>query len=128
MLDYVGIGWPYQESDGEEEEVEKPDPPPPPPESAAVKPFWYVNVYSLVDFANKIIEKFEGSGGGLGQVFKVAVEGNITQKLPIQSAFPIDVVFPDASEMGKYGDCVPQYKDDKFVVGSDINIGGILLS
>lgn len=127
MLDYVGIGWPYQESDGEEEEVEKPDPPPPPPESAAVKPFWYVNVYSLVDFANKIIEKFEGGGGGLGTVFKVAVEGNMTQKLPIQSAFPIDVVFPDPAVMGKYGDCVPQYKDDKFLAGNDINIGGILV-
>jgi len=127
MLDYVGIAWPYQESDGEEDEVENPDPPPPPPESAAVKPFWYVNVYSLVDFANKIIEKFEGGGGGLGKVFKVAVEGNITQKLPIQSAFPIDVVFPDSAVMGKYGDCVPQYKDAAFVNGNDINIGGILI-
>lgn len=125
-LDYVGIGWPYQESDGEEEEVDKPDPPPPPAESAAVKPFWYVNVYSLVDFANKIIQKFEGNGGGLGQVFRVAVEGNVTQKLNIQSAFPIDVIFPDPAIMGVYGECKPAYTDP-FVVGNDINIGSILI-
>jgi hypothetical protein len=130
MLDYVGIGWPYQESDGEEDEVTPKDPPDPPEgEGAAVKPFWYVNVYSIVDFANKVIQKFEAGGGGLGQVFRVAVDGNLTQKLDIQSAFPIDVVFPDPGGMGNYGECKPAYTDQfgKFAEGNDINIGGILV-
>lgn len=129
-MDYVGIGWPYQESDGEEEEVEPKDPPPPPPESAAVKPFWYINIFSLVDFANKIIQRFESSGANsaLGKAFTVEVEGNVTQHLPIQSAFPIDVVFPDRTVMGKYGECVPAYEDKPpFVTGGEINIGSILI-
>ena len=126
-MDYVGIGWPYQESDGEEEEVEPKDPPPPPPESAAVKPFWYINVYSLVDFANKIIKKFEESDSALGKVFTVEVEGNVTQKLPIQSAFPIDVIFPDPQIMGVYGECKPAYTDPFVVGGNEINIGSILV-
>ena len=125
-MDYVGIGWPYQESDGEEEEVEPKDQPP--PESAAVKPFWYINIFSLVDFANKIIQKFEKSGGsGLGRAFTVEVEGNLTQHMPtIQSAFPIDVVFPDIAGMGNYGECKPAYTD-KFLMNGQMNIGSILI-
>jgi len=133
-LDYIGIGWPFQDSEPDEEEVEKEDPPPPPPtdgEGAAVKPFWYITVGTLVDFTNMLVKKFEGTGGAtaLGRIIEVTSNGNFTQGYTdIQSAYPIDVIFPN-SAMGSYGECKPDYGSAATLFGSGdkIYISGILL-
>jgi hypothetical protein len=132
-LDYVGIGWPFQDSQPDEEVTPK-DPPDPPGDSegaAAVKPFWYITVGTLVDFTNMLIEKFEGTGGAtaLGKIIKVLSDGNYTQGYAdIQSAYPIDVIFPN-SAMGSYGECKPAYGsvESEFGIGEKIFISGILL-
>lgn len=135
-LDYIGIGWPFQDSEPDEEEVASENPPPPPPtdgEGAAVKPFWYITVGTLVDFTNMLVKKFEGTGGAtaLGRIIEVTSNGNYTQGYTdgsVKSAYPIDVIFPN-SVMGKYGECIPDYGSaaTQFGSGEQIYISGILL-
>jgi len=134
-LDYIGIGWPFQDSEPDEEEVDAKDPPDDPPidgEGAAVKPFWYITVATLVDFTNMLVEKFEGTGNAtaLGRIIEVSCNKNYTQGYTdgsVKSAYPIDVIFPNAA-MGSYGDCVPGYGlDGLFGTGNKIYIDGILL-
>lgn len=109
LLDYIGIGWPFQEEAAEEEEVDSDKKEDVPPEGEApVKTFWYITIDSLVDFGNKLIKAFEKGGTGLSQIFTLQVEGNYTCLVDIQSAYPMDVIFP-STKMGAYGDCVPAY-------------------
>ena len=135
-LDYIGIGWPFQDSEPDEEEVDAKDPPDPPPidgEGAAVKPFWYITVGTLVDFTNMLVKKFEGTGNAtaLGRIIEVTSNGNFTQGYTdgsVKSAYPIDVIFPNAA-MGKYGECQPAYgsAEGQFGTGNRVYISGILL-
>jgi hypothetical protein len=135
-LDYIGIGWPFQDSEPDEEEVAAKDPPDPPPidgEGAAVKPFWYITVATLVDFTNMLVKKFEGTGNAtaLGRIIEVTSNKNPTQGYTdgsVKSAYPIDVIFPNAA-MGSYGECQPDYSSlaGLFGSGEQIFIDGILL-
>lgn len=135
-LDYIGIGWPFQDSEPDEEEVAAKDPPDPPPidgEGAAVKPFWYITVATLVDFTNMLVKKFEGTGNAtaLGRIIEVTSNKNPTQGYTdgsVKSAYPIDVIFPNAT-MGSYGECQPDYSSlaGLFGSGDQIFIDGILL-
>ena len=152
-LDYVGIGWPFQESSGDEEEV-TPDPaatdsnaapvdadpnatPTATPAEGAsqnpVKTFWYTSVGRLVHFVNEVIVAYEKGGApAFSKVFKVVSDGNETTHLTkIKSAFPMDVIFP-SKEMGWYGNCTPQYIQvaqnfTKCKHDNHINISGILI-
>ena len=154
-LDYVGIGWPFQESSGNEEEVTANAAPASSDPNAApvssdpnvstttapaegtdpvpVKTFWYTSVGRIVNFVNDVIIAYEKGGApAFSKVFKVVSDGNETVHLTeIKSAFPIDVIFP-SSEMGWYGNCTPQYIQvaqnfTKTKNAGHINISGILI-
>lgn len=127
LLEYFAIGLPFSEEG--ETETKKP----PPKKEPTPKVFWYVKLGSIVEFANDLIRRFEQSSNNaaLGNLYTIQAFKNISDKIPdIQSAFPIDVFFPD-SKMGDYGaKCVPfgipsiisQEVDE-----DQINIGNILL-
>ena len=143
LLDYFGIGLPFQAVEPESESTDPNNtdsaqqkaaaPPPPIP-----KTFWYLNLGKIVDFVNMLIDRLENPGntGPLGSLFRVEVNGNPTAHNPvIKSAFPIDVYFPDPT-MGEYGPTLNPWGagPGSFVAGpagpmpaGQVNLGYVLL-
>lgn len=81
--------------------------------------YWYVTLSDLVEFANKMMEKFEEETEKSGetkkynyQKFRIQCENNETEYQPdVKSAFPQDVYFPDIS-MGGYQTFNPFYDNE----------------
>ena len=85
------------------------------------EPTYYVKVSDLVKWFNGKL-----SGGPLGSISEIQVDGNVTQYLPeVVSTTPDKVYFPDSSK-GTYGEFKPF--STTMNNGSDINIGDILMS
>jgi hypothetical protein len=125
-FNYYGVGLPFQE---EGDSNNKDNPP-----KTITKTFWYVKLGDLIEFSNTLIEQYETSNSGsnlngLGSLYRISVYGNITDAIDdIQSAFPIDIYFPD-EKMGTYGNVKPfnasneflRKKDDPFKGSLDIS-------
>lgn len=81
--------------------------------------YWYITLKDLVEFANKMMERFEGDQENSKeskkynfQKFRIQCENNETEYQPdIKSAFPQDVYFPDIS-MGGYQTFNPFYDNE----------------
>ena len=70
------------------------------------KTFWYVRLGALVEFANKLLERFETDPKNKNfarMLFRIQAYNNEAEYNEyVRSAYPIDVFFPD-KKMGAYG-------------------------
>jgi hypothetical protein len=124
LLDYTGIGLPFQESsdvDANGNPKQKPIP----------KNFWYVKIKDVTEFANELLKNNEE----FKKLYRIVSWGNEADyNKDVKSSYPIDVYFPD-EEMGTYGQVIkPFVGDDARLAGQKggvtegtINIGEILL-
>jgi len=132
-FDYVAISMPTQELPEEESTNQTQQATAPPP--VENKTFWFISLTALVEFVNKLIERYEASADSqLSGLFEVIVEGNETQYYNqyVRSAYPTQVFFPDKI-MGAYGNFKPYENTSPLTDGivnneTCINIGRILLS
>jgi len=77
------------------------------------KTFWYVRLGSLVEFANKLIERYENDTNNKfsTNLFRIQAFNNEAEyNKYVRSAYPIDVFFPDII-MGQYGEFCPFNKE-----------------
>lgn len=137
LFDYVAIGLPFQETSPTEDEAGGSGGSGGGGASggsgAPVQTFWYTSVERIVEYGNTVVTKYEKASGttALSKAYTLQVKGNTTAyNSDIKSAYPIDVIFPDDTAMGVYGDLKPDYASisgTKLVNGNLIDIGRILL-
>lgn len=132
LFDYVGIGLPYQETSPTEDEAGGSGGGGGSAGSGApVQTFWFTSMERLVEFGNTVIDKYEKGNPALKAAYKMQVLGNTTSyNSDVKSAFPTEVLFPDKTSMGVYGDLAPDYSlisGAPLVKGTLIDIGRILL-
>lgn len=87
------------------------------------KTFWYVRLGALVEFANKLLERFETDPKNKNfarMLFRIQAYNNEAEyNTYVKSSYPIDVFFPD-NQMGRYGGFCPFYADGPAPTGHQL--------